>query len=183
MVHLEEPDLVFVERFFVDRRSLAVRIAKTTEKTPDFKILRGSTVVAFCEVKSPQDVFQERLNKAICAAPQGQGGRLVERGTVSRQYRCMERAATKAAAQFNAVNPLHAQPNILMFVNQDATSHQGDFEERSRQTRRTDWKAVWSAQRCSAALVPKPAISCQSSVFCGHLNEATKLGGSQTCSG
>jgi hypothetical protein len=80
-------------------------------------------------VKSPQDVFQERLNKAICAAPEEQGGRLVESGPVSRHYRCMERAATKAAAQFNAVNPRHAQPNILMFVNHDTTSHQGDFEE------------------------------------------------------
>jgi hypothetical protein len=129
MMHLEEPDLVLVERFFADRRSLAVRIPKTTGKTPDFKILRGSTVVAFCEVKSPQDVFQERLNKSICAAPEGQGGHLVESGTVSRQYRCMERAATKAATQFNAVNPSHAQPNILMLVNHDTTSHQGDFEE------------------------------------------------------
>jgi hypothetical protein len=50
------------------------------------------------------------------------------------------------------------------------------------QTRRTDWKAVLSAQRCSVVVIAKPAISCQSSVFCGHLNEAVKLDGSQTCS-
>jgi hypothetical protein len=36
--------------------------------------------------------------------------------------------------------------------------------------------AVWIAQRCSAAVVAKDAIACQSSVFCRHLNEATKLG-------
>jgi hypothetical protein len=128
-MHLEEPDLALVERFFTDRGLVAERIPKTTGKTPDFKILRDATVVAFCEVKSPQDVFQERLNDAIRAAPEGQRGGVIESGPVSRQYRCMERAATKAAAQFNAVNPAHALPNILMFVNHDTTSYQGDFEE------------------------------------------------------
>ena len=128
-MHLEEPDLALVEQFFADRGLLAERIPKTTGKTPDFKILRDQTVGAFCEVKSPQDVFQERLNDAIRAAPEGQYRGVIESGPVSRQYRCMERAATKAAAQFNAVNPAHAQPNILMFVNHDTTSHQGDFEE------------------------------------------------------
>jgi hypothetical protein len=41
----------------------------------------------------------------------------------------MERAAQKATAQFNAVNPSHAIPNILMIVNHDTTSYEGDFVE------------------------------------------------------
>jgi hypothetical protein len=125
----EEPDLSFVERFVADRRLVAERIPQSAGKTPDFRILRGSVLAAFCEVKSPQDVFQERLDEAIRQAPEGQFGGVIESGTVSRQYRCMDRAAKKAAAQFNAVNPSHAVPNILMFVNHDTTSRQGDFEE------------------------------------------------------
>jgi hypothetical protein len=128
-MHLEEPDLALVERFFTDRGLVAERIPKTTGKTPDFRILRDRTVVAFCEVKSPQVVFQERLDDAIRQAPEGQFGGVIETDTVSRQYRCLERAATKAAAQFNAVNASHAQPNILMFVNHDTTSRMFDFEE------------------------------------------------------
>jgi hypothetical protein len=38
----------------------------------------------------------------------------------------------------------------------------------------------WIAQRCSVAVVAKPAISCQSSVFRRHPNEETKLGAQAT---
>jgi hypothetical protein len=125
----EEPDLAVVERFFAERGLVAKRIPQATEKTPDFKIIRNVTVVSFCEVKSPQDVFQERLTDAIRQAPEGRYGGVVRSGTVSRQYLCMERAAKKAAAQFNAANASHTVPNIVLFVNHDTTSHQGDFEE------------------------------------------------------
>ena len=125
----EEPDLALVQKFLAERGLVAERIPKTTAKTTDFKILRNSQVVAFCEVKSPQDVFQERVTAAILQASEGQYGGVIESGTVSRQYRCMERAAKKAAAQFNSVNPSHAIPNILMIVNHDTTSYEEDFEE------------------------------------------------------
>ena len=59
--HQEEPDLVLVQKFFAARGLVAERIPETTAKTTDFKILRETEVVAFCEVKSPQDVFPERV--------------------------------------------------------------------------------------------------------------------------
>jgi hypothetical protein len=34
---------------------------------------------------------------------------------------------------------------------------------------------VWSAQRCNVAVVAKPAIACQSSVFRRHLKEVITL--------
>ena len=75
---------------------LAERIPETTlSKTPDFRILRGTQPVAFCEVKSPQDVFEESVVAAILRAPPEQYGGIIERGPVSRQYRCIERAAKK----------------------------------------------------------------------------------------
>jgi hypothetical protein len=107
----------------------AARIPETTTKTTDFRILKGGDVVAFCEVKSPQDVFVERVENAIRLVPPGQVGGIIEHGASSRQYRCMERAATKAAEQFNAANPSRQAPNILMIVNHDTVSYESDFVE------------------------------------------------------
>jgi hypothetical protein len=127
--HQEEPDLVLMQRFFAARELIAERIPETNAKTTDFKILRGPKVVAFCEVKSPQDVFPERVKAAITQAPAGQHGGVIESGPVSRQYQSMERAAKKAVAQFNSVNASHAVPNILMIVNHDTFSYESDFVE------------------------------------------------------
>lgn len=125
----EEPDLVLVEEFFAALGLRAERIPEATVKTPDFEILRDAELVAFCEVKSPQNVFAERMNDAINQAPPGQYGGIFESGPVSRQYRCMERAAIKAVEQFNSVNASHAVPNILMIVNHDRFSYESDFVE------------------------------------------------------
>jgi hypothetical protein len=108
----EDDDHVLVERFFSLNGLIAERIPKTVSKTPDFKIKRGAEIVAFCEVKSPQDVFEERLSAAILETPAGHYGGIKDVGTTSRQYRCMERAAKKAVAQLNSVNPSHSHPNI-----------------------------------------------------------------------
>jgi hypothetical protein len=84
----EHTDHVTVQNFFAGRGLLATRIPETAVKTPDFRILRGTETVAFCEVKSPQDVFTERLHAAICEAPSGQISGIIEEG---RQYRCLAR--------------------------------------------------------------------------------------------
>ena len=78
-----------------------------------------------CEVKSPQDIFTERINNAITS---GQSG-VIETGYGNdyRQARCIERAAQKAAPQFDAANPAHSVPNILMVVNHDAHADVEDF--------------------------------------------------------
>jgi len=130
MVQTQEPaDHLSVRNFFAARGLLAERIPETTMKTPDFRLLRGVETVAYCEVKSPQDVFTERLHAAIGEVPEGQLAGIIECGYTSRHYRCLERAAKKAAAQFASVNPTHSIPNILMIVNHDAHSYEDDFRE------------------------------------------------------
>src|SRR5437762_11762879 len=130
VVKTQEPaDHLNVENFFVTRELLAERIPETTVKTADFRILSGTETVAFCEVKSPQDIFTDRLHAAIHQAPQGQIAGIIECGHTSRQYRCLERASKKAAAQFASVNPSHSVPNILIIVNHDAYSHEDDFKD------------------------------------------------------
>ena len=128
MAGRDEPaDHKLVEQFFAERGLSAVRIPETTTKTPDYRILKGSELVAYCEVKSPQDVFAERVEDAIL---HGKGG-IIETGYGNdyRQGRCLARAATKAAAQFTATNPDHAAPNILMIVNYDSTALAEDFTQ------------------------------------------------------
>jgi hypothetical protein len=90
----EESDLQLVEQFFAERGLKAERIPEATTKTPDFKILQGGDVVAFCELKSPQDVFVERVEDTIKEGGSG----IIETGYGNdyRQARCMARAATKA---------------------------------------------------------------------------------------
>jgi hypothetical protein len=106
---------------------IAERIPETVGKTPDFKIKRGAEVVAFSEVKSPQDVFIERVEEAIRGGKAG----MIETGYGNdyRQARCIERAARKAAAQFAAANSGHAVPNILIIVNRDTVSLYEDFSQ------------------------------------------------------
>jgi hypothetical protein len=121
----EDDDYVVVKRFFTRKGLVAERIPESVSKTPDFKIKRGAEVVAFCEVKSPQDIFDERLTDAILS---GKGG-IVETGYGNdyRQARCIERAAQKAAAQFHAANPAYDVPNILVVVNHDKYAVVDDF--------------------------------------------------------
>jgi hypothetical protein len=121
----EDDDHAIVEHFFSLKGLVAERIPETVSKTPDFKVKRGAEVVAFCEVKSPQDIFNERLTDAILS---GKGG-IIETGYGNdyRQARCIERAAQKAAAQFRVANPAHAVPNILTVVNHDTYADVEDF--------------------------------------------------------
>ena len=124
----ETTDHLITQQFFAGRGLTAEPIPHKAGKTPDFRILRERQIVAFCEVKSPQDVFTERLRDAVIGA-KGQLAGIIEVGHPSRQYRCLERAAKKAAAQFDAENAAHSVPNILMIVNHDAHSDVSDFLE------------------------------------------------------
>jgi hypothetical protein len=124
----EDADLQFAEQFFTSRGLTVERIREGTTKTPDFRLRRGSEVVGFCEVKSPQDIFVERAERAVNDGA-GQLSGVVERGFTSRQYRCIDRAARKAAEQLRAANPSHSVPNILMVVNHDNYAVEEDFAE------------------------------------------------------
>jgi hypothetical protein len=123
----EAADHLLVQQFFAARDLVAQRIEKTKTKTPDFGILRETDLVAYCEVKSPQDVFDERVGDAIL---KGRGG-VIETGYGNdyRQGRCIARAAQKAVAQFVAVNPAHLLPNIMVIVNHDSFSLEDDFTQ------------------------------------------------------
>ena len=123
----EAADHLLMQQFFAARGLVAERIPEMTTKTPDFRILRGAEVVAYCEVKSPRDVFAERVEDAI---REGKGG-IIETGYGNdyRQGRCISRAAAKAAAQFEAINPAHLVPNILLIVNYDTFCLEDDFTQ------------------------------------------------------
>jgi hypothetical protein len=126
----QEADLRLAQQFFAERGLQAERIVEAAEKRPDLGVLDSDgALVAYCEVKSSQDVFVERAQDAIREAPVGQIAGIVERGNTSRQYRCMERAAKKAVKQFNSINISHSVPNILIFVNRDIVSVEADFVE------------------------------------------------------
>jgi hypothetical protein len=124
----EDADHLIAQQFFRLKELLAERIPEAvSSKTPDLKISRGAEVVAFCEVKSPQNIFEERVNNAINA---GQGGVIeIGYGNNYRQGRCIARAAVKAAPQFEAANPAHAVPNILILINHDEYAVVEDFEQ------------------------------------------------------
>ena len=111
-------DHLVVTNFFCRKGLIAEPISTAAVKTPDFKIKDGAEVVAYCEMKSPQNVFAERLNEAILP---GQGG-IVKTvyGSNFRQARSLKRLAQKAAKQFQAMNPKHAK------------SPSGDFNRDSR---------------------------------------------------
>jgi hypothetical protein len=72
-------------------------------------------------------VFGDRVTDAIRAGNAG----IIETGYGNdyRQARCIERAATKAEAQFIAVNASHTVPNILIIVNHDKVSLYDDFSQ------------------------------------------------------
>ena len=92
-------------------------------KTPDFRVMDGVRLVAYCEVKSPRD---EWLDSQIDQAEPGEifGGSRSD-PVLNRLSKMIE----KAAEQFDAVNPNRSVPNILAIVNHDDASHPGDLIE------------------------------------------------------
>lgn len=84
--------------------------------TPDRRIMRGNTVVGFCELKSPHDPW---LDDQLAKVPPGDiaGGARPD-PTFNRILRQVERAAV----QFDAVNAGGALPNVLAIVNHDEAS-------------------------------------------------------------
>jgi hypothetical protein len=80
-------------------------------------------VVGYCEVKAPNDPWlDELLDKAPPLTVVG-GGR------PDPIFNRLARLLTKADAQFAAVNPTHADLNILAYVNHDDGSHYHDLLE------------------------------------------------------
>jgi hypothetical protein len=80
-------------------------------KTPDFKLMKGSELVGYCELKSPRDDWIFEFPKDT--EPGENGVRTRPSPTSNNLARQIE----SAAEQFNAVNPDRKIPNVLAIVN------------------------------------------------------------------
>lgn len=122
----EQPDLDLVESYLTSKGLLASRfaLAETQRgKTPDFRVMRGNELVAYCEVKSPNDPWLDTL---LGEAPPGTiVGGLRDDPTFNR----LARLLMKAAEQFEAFNPQRTAFNILAYVNHDDACSFADLRE------------------------------------------------------
>lgn len=86
-------------------------------KTPDFKLMKGSELCGYCELKSPRDdwIFQH---------PDQPGVAETSSSPVSNN---LARQIESAVEQFDAVNPDHRLPNVLVIVNHAAGRTRSDL--------------------------------------------------------
>jgi Ribosomal protein L7/L12 dimerisation domain len=95
-------ELIFRPRDIVLQRFSKEEIAKG--KTPDFKLIKGSKVCGYCELKSPRDDWTWP-------------GKSVVETRHSPTSNNLARQITTSAQQFDAINPDHKLPNVLVLVN------------------------------------------------------------------
>ena len=122
----EQADLDLVAAYLADRGLSAERFPHAemqTGRTPDFRIRQQGMVVAYCEVKAPNDPW---LDELLAKAPPLT---IVGGGRPDPIFNRLARHLTKADTQFAAVNPTRAELNILAYVNHDDHSHYSDLVE------------------------------------------------------
>jgi hypothetical protein len=122
----EQPDLDLVAAYLDGLGLTALRFSlEETQRgpTPDFRLERNGQQVGFCEVKSPNDPW---LDDLVAKAP---ANTLVSGVRRDPTFNRVSRHILTAGRQFDAVNPLRAQLNILAYVNHDNASHFGDLYE------------------------------------------------------
>lgn len=122
----EQPDLACVSAWLGERGLMATRFRKQESqlgKTPNFRVLRGDELVAYCEVKSPNDPWLDEQLEA--AAPLTIVGGARPDPTFNR----LARLVNKAERQFAAVNSNREALNILAYVNHDEHSDIHDLQE------------------------------------------------------
>jgi hypothetical protein len=112
---LYEPNRLRLSRFTRDEMSRS--------RTPDFRVSRDDELVAYSEVKSPRD---DALDNLLDEAAPGEIVQLLRNDSV---FNRLGRHVVKAATQFDAVNPDHTLPNVLVFVNHDHASSYADMRE------------------------------------------------------
>lgn len=87
-----------------------VSLPEKKTKTPDFKVMKDGVLKGYCEVKSPRDDW-------IFAVPKDlKPGEIREESREDATAHALARVIGKAAAQFDAVNLDHTQPNILVIT-------------------------------------------------------------------
>jgi hypothetical protein len=97
--------------------------ATPQERRPDFRMVSWRGLVGYCEVKSPRDDW---LDEQLERAPPGT---IVGGGRPDPTFNRVARHVLKAVKQFDAVNPDHSLPNVLVFVNHDDNSGYPDMFE------------------------------------------------------
>lgn len=109
-VYDEAADIALMRELAFDKNGIVLEpydnAALRAGKTPDFKLLKDGQLRGFCEVKSPRDDF-------ILETPPP-GGVAIRPNLPF--YRKLGSQIRNASEQFEAVNPDHARPNILVFV-------------------------------------------------------------------
>lgn len=121
----EEHDLALVDELVAGPAGIVLeRIEATAEgPRPDFRMLSWKGFAGFCEVKSPRDDWlDEQFEKT---PPLTLVGGLRADPTFTRIARNIE----KAVRQFDAVNPDHGVPNVLILVNHADASNYNDLYE------------------------------------------------------
>jgi hypothetical protein len=123
----EEPDLKLSEDLVFGGKGLVLerfdRAETLAGRTPDFRVRKETKLAAFCEVKSPRDDWlDEQLDSA-------EAFEIVGGVRSDPTFNRIAQHVQKAATQFEAVNPNHDVPNILVFVNHDEKSGYGDLRE------------------------------------------------------
>jgi hypothetical protein len=122
----EQTDLDLVVAYLVGRGLSAERFSHAemqTGRTPDFRVRHDGAVVAYCEVKAPNDPWLDGLLDDAPATTFVGGAR---RDPI---FNRLARLLAKADTQFASVNPAHAELNILAYVNHDDASRYCDLVE------------------------------------------------------
>lgn len=123
MPSLEDEELV--ARLFADKQLRAERFPKVERrrgKTPDFRVFQGEVLKFFCEVKSVEE--DTWLDKKLDAVAPGQ---LVGGARDDPVFNRLTDDIHQATAQFLAVNPNSATPNVMVFVNHDSMCDEQDM--------------------------------------------------------
>jgi len=122
----EQADLDLVAAFLVGKGLSPEPFSREemqTGRTPDFRVRRDGEIVAYCEVKSPNDPW---LDNKLRAAP---AEVIVGGARPDPTFNRLARLLSKADSQFLAVNPSQIQYNILAYVNHDKMSRYSDLVE------------------------------------------------------
>jgi hypothetical protein len=123
-IHDEAADIALTRKLALDGKGIELEpysdAALKSGRTPDFKLYKNGKLVGFCEIKSARDdfVFEH-------PAP----GEVAIRKNLP-FHRKLGSHIKRAGSQFNAVNPDHSHPNILVFV-----SHSSEIERRDLHAR------------------------------------------------
>jgi hypothetical protein len=102
-------ELVFRPSNVVLQRFSKEEVAK--RKTPDFKLTKGSELCGYCELKSPRDDWVFEFPDDF------KPGESVTETRPSPTSNNLARQIESAVEQFDAANPDHKLPNVLVIVN------------------------------------------------------------------